>query len=131
MAQTVYGEARSQPYAGQLAVAWVIRTRADHPGWWGSSVRDVCMRPFQFSCWNVDDPNRGVIVNASLEIHAFRSAYRAALGAYDRSEPDPTHGATHYHTISVPKGANTWPPKWAASMVPTAVVGDHRFLREA
>src|SRR5688572_17412765 len=65
MARTLYGEARGEPEAGQIAVAWVIRNRVTtdlrgdkKPDWWGEGVQGVCVNPSQFSCWRTDDPNR-------------------------------------------------------------------------
>lgn len=130
MARTVFGESRGEPYLGQLAVAWVIRNRADRPSWWGRSVRDVCLKPRQFSCWNEHDPNYGLIRAASLSDSRFRTAYRASLAAYDRSEPDPTKGATSYHTLAKPAGVSVWPPGWAGTTVPRGQIGAHMFYAE-
>lgn len=130
MARTIYGEARSEPWLGQLAVAWVIRNRADRPSWWGHDVESVCRKPLQFSAWNSDDPNLPILQAATLEAQPFRQAWRAALTAYDRAEADPTNGATHYHTLTAPSFARTWPPAWALQLVPRAVIGGHRFYAE-
>lgn len=130
LARTIYGEARSEGYQGMLAVGWVVRNRADAPSWWGKSVSEVCRKRLQFSCWNEDDPNLPLLKAATLEDPAFRTAYRAALGAYDRAEKDPTNGATHYVTTAKPSFAKTWPPSWTLSMVPRGTVGAHMFYRE-
>src|SRR5688500_14492498 len=51
---TLYGEARSEPIEGLVAVGSVIANRAsDGKQRWGTSIRGVCLQPFQFSCWNV------------------------------------------------------------------------------
>src|SRR5262245_52710004 len=55
-AMTVWAEARGEPYAGQVAVARVIRNRV-HQGW-AKDVVGVVLQPHQFSCWNTIDPNR-------------------------------------------------------------------------
>ena len=61
MAKTIWGEARGEGRNGQVAVAWVIRNRAEHGGWYGNTIRSVCLHPFQFSCWNNNDSNKAQI----------------------------------------------------------------------
>lgn len=130
MARTIYGEIRGYSYMDQLAVAWVIRNRADRPSWWGRTIEEVCLKPKQFSCWNEGDPNLDVLKAAHMDQPAFRSCYRAALAAYDRKEVDPTNKATHYHTVARPTWAQDWPPKWVYGMVPTMTIGPHKFYLE-
>jgi hypothetical protein len=52
MAATIWGEARSEPLAGRIAVGWVVRNRAADPGWWGKDVRTCCLSPAQFSAYS-------------------------------------------------------------------------------
>ena len=131
MARTIWGEARNQPYLGKLAVAWVIRNRADKPSWWGKTIVGVCLQKYQFSCWLDSDPNYKLLRAVTIEDRAFRDCMRAAMEAYDRGGKDPVQGATHYHTLDTPKGASKWPPDWALELVPLTIVGDHKFYKEA
>ena len=48
MAKTIWGEARGESHNGQVAVAWVIRNRAERGGWWGNTIREVCLKDQQF-----------------------------------------------------------------------------------
>ena len=69
LARTIYGEARGEPIRGKEAVAAVVLNRVGRAmerggWWWGSSVAEVCRRPWQFSCWNADDANRTKIERA-------------------------------------------------------------------
>lgn len=64
LARTIWAEARGEGMAGQVAVGWAIRNRVDadlgHDGkadWWGEGYVGVCKAPWQFSCWNKNDPN--------------------------------------------------------------------------
>lgn len=129
-ARTVYGEARGEPFNGQVAVAWVIRNRASrvafagplagHPG----SVDFVCTMPWQFSCWNENDPNRAVIENLQWDDPALAKVQDVVTGVFlCDTEPDPTNGADHYHTIAKPAGARVWPPYWAKAYAESARVG--------
>ena len=58
MAKTIWGEARGEGRYGQVAVAWVIRNRAERGGWFGNTIREVCLKDQQFSCWNNNDCNK-------------------------------------------------------------------------
>ena len=123
MAKTMWGEARGEGLAGMQAVGNVIMTRVDAGSWYGASVKDVVLKPYQFSCWNANDPNRAKIdalTEAQLESSMAWPLARQIIGV---TLPDITGGATHYH-------ANSITPKWAASMKKTAIIGNHIFYKE-
>ncbi len=128
LARTIYGEARGEPVRGQEAVAAVVMNRVGRAmerggWWWGSSVAEVCRRPFQFSCWNPGDPNRAAIERADERDREFRICLRIARRAVSGALADPTQGATHYHAASAH-------PPWAAGREPCAVIGRHKFYND-
>jgi spore germination cell wall hydrolase CwlJ-like protein len=128
LARTIYGEARGEPVRGKEAVAAVVMNRVaramERGGWWwGSSVAEVCRRPWQFSCWNADDPNRHRIERADESDREFASCLRIARRAIQGALADPTRGATHYHAQGIT-------PPWAAGREPSAVIGRHRFFND-
>ena len=111
LARTIYGEARGETVRGKEAVASVIvnrmrRARARGGYWWGDSIEQVCLKPWQFSCWNENDPNRKKIEAVEPGHRVFDTCLRIARRAVSGSLKDPTGGATHYHTLD----AN---PPWA------------------
>jgi len=130
LARTIWAEARGEGVAGMEAVAAVIMNRVNadlgkdgRPDWWGEGVEGVCRKPWQFSCWNEGDPNRGklIMVKASEDgwfAHAVEIAKRAIAGEL----PDKTGGATHYHAKSVK-------PKWSEGRQPCAEIGWHVFYK--
>jgi spore germination cell wall hydrolase CwlJ-like protein len=127
LARTIWGEARGEGEAGMAAVAAVIMNRlriaAAHGSyWWGNSIIQICQKPFQFSCWNKDDPNyRKLLAVDGRDLYfatAMRIARRAAAGVL----ADPTFGATHYHAAGVA-------PYWAGRYKPVAVIGRQIFYR--
>jgi N-acetylmuramoyl-L-alanine amidase len=124
LARTIYGEARGEPFQGQVAVAWVVRNRVNAHSWYGSDVIGVCRKPLQFSCWNTNDPNFGIIEAATLDTPGFVVATGVACIVLTGNFPDPTNGATNYYASSIPA------PGWAAAMVPTAEIGHHKFFKE-
>lgn len=127
LARTVWGEARSEPFEGKVAVAAVVINRVEARHRRETTIAGAATEPFQFSCWNPRDPNSVILRQITLDDKYFRESYKAALTALDGE--DPTNGATHYHTIQQPKWATTWPPNWAIGEQPSAVIGDHAFYR--
>jgi len=121
MARTLWGEARGEPYAGKLAVAWVIRNRARNKHRKETTLAGVCTEPSQFSCWNFDDPNRAKMEAIDYSDPHFCECLRAALEVmHAPMEADPTHGAEYYH-------ANWVDPYWARGKTATATIGGHKF----
>jgi N-acetylmuramoyl-L-alanine amidase len=114
-ARTIFGEARGESYEGMKAVAHVILNRAAKEG----SIAGVCLRPKQFSCWNLGDPTRERMVQVTVDDPKLRTALKAFLDAVD--ELDFTNGSRHYcrHDVS---------PSWANGHTPVLVVGAHRFF---
>lgn len=127
-ARTGWGEAEGEPIVGQIAVVWVMRTRAEHPkGRYGRTLAEVCRKPWQFSCWNEDtaarpNPRLGKVHALEISNPAYlrflRIVLQVALGELD----DPTGGCTHYHVA----GAT---PKWARGRLPHIRIGNHVFYK--
>ena len=126
LARTIYGEARGELVAGKVAVACVILNRVRRARarsgryWWGATVRDVCLRAWQFSCWNVNDPNRAKIETVGPDNRNFQTCLRVARRAIAGTLRDTTHGATHYHNRAVN-------PPWARGRAPVSEIGGHLF----
>lgn len=119
-ARTVYGEARGEPFAGKLAVAWVIRNRVNRKRF-GSGVIGVCLKKYQFSCWLPDDPNSKILKSKTPKGAAWGDCKTAVVQAFSDTVEDPTHGATHYCVLSMT-------PKWAIGKTPSATIGGHKFF---
>jgi N-acetylmuramoyl-L-alanine amidase len=120
LARTIYGEARGEPWPGKVAVAWVVRHRAEQGGWWGRNIEAVCQKPYQFSCWNVGDPNRTRMTEVTTASPVFRECVAAAAAVLCDLEPDNTGAATHYHALGVH-------PRWATGAQHTCIIGRHMF----
>ncbi len=129
LARTLWGEARGETSAGQVAVAWTVRNRVfdgKDKSWWGEGYADVCQKPYQFSCWNKTDPNYEFLI--ALKQISFRELARARIVAdqvIDGKTPDPTGGATHYYAIAMPRA-----PAWAAKAKQTLKLGGHVFFKD-
>ncbi len=86
-------------------------------------MEEVCLRPWQFSCWNEGDPNRAVIENVDASNRNFASCLRIARRAVAGALEDPTMGATHYHA------RGSFPP-WARGRKTSAEIGNHLFYND-
>lgn len=127
MARTIWGEARGESLAGKEAVANVILNRlkrAQQRGsfWWGNSIEEICKKPYQFSCWNANDPNFAKIQNVDDSDPQFAICQRIARRALNGVLSDNTFGADHYHSTAIL-------PKWALEKIPVATIGHHVFYK--
>ncbi|WP_029606320.1 cell wall hydrolase [Kozakia baliensis] len=122
-ARTAWGEARGEGVTGMQAVLNVIGNRAAHPGWWGHNISAVCTMPYQFSCWNEDDPNLRKLLTVTDEDPLYRSAQSMATRLVAGTLPDITRGSDSYYATNTPK------PRWASGRAPQVVIGHHAFYR--
>uniref|UniRef100_A0A336MH48 CSON001617 protein n=1 Tax=Culicoides sonorensis TaxID=179676 RepID=A0A336MH48_CULSO len=92
-AKTVYAEARGEPEEGQRWVAWVIKNRADMKrDYWGYTIKEVCLKPGQFECWN------GVTDIPIHEPGVYQSIHQLCSKIYYGQESvDPTGRCDHYN----------------------------------
>ncbi|MFV0626348.1 MAG: cell wall hydrolase [Alphaproteobacteria bacterium] len=126
LARTIYGEARGEDLEGKKAIACVILNRVRLAKqnkkyvWWGSTIKEVCIKPWQFSCWNENDPNSKKIKAIKESDPTFRDCLIVAENAVNGLLQDTTNGATHYHTKKIM-------PKWARVKKPCAEIGNHLF----
>ena len=133
LARTLWGEARGEGVAGQIAVAWSIRNRVEmdlhndgKPDWWGEGYAGVCKKPYQFSCWNRNDPNFAYLSGAKpIPFRELAQARIAADQVIDGKVPDPTGGATHYYATTMPKA-----PTWVKGATLTLKLGHHVFFKD-
>lgn len=128
LARTLWGEARGESQAGMEACAWTIRNRVfdgKNNSWWGEGYAGVCQKPWQFSCWNANDPNSPYLRGAKpIPAGEYKKAHAVAMAVVKGSVPDPTNGATHYYATTMPK-----PPAWAAKAKQTLKLGHHVFFK--
>jgi len=130
VARTIFGEARGESREGKIAVGWIIRNRVEadlnndnKPDWWGEGYIAVCKLPWQFSCWNANDPNSARIREMSMDRLYWHSCMAAAFDVLMGNAGDPTGSADHYFNPAVVS------PPWAKGKTPTATIGRHVFYR--
>ncbi|MEF8721534.1 MAG: cell wall hydrolase [Candidatus Accumulibacter delftensis] len=121
VARTIWGEAGELGNEAMRAVAAVIVKRQSVGKWWGRSASEVCLRPYQFRCWDVSSPSIFQVRSVSADIETFRQALSIAEMALDPERgisPDRSLGATRYHPQWVVPV-----PDWARGLEPCATVG--------
>lgn len=113
LAMALFGEARGVPAKTRQAIGHVIINRALHPGWWGRTLKEVILKPRQFSCFNPEDPNfpklREPLKYEAPEVwdRCCRDALAVSKRLQQADLPDPVRGANHYYDTSI------GPPSWA------------------
>lgn len=122
LARTIWGEARSEPLAGKQAVASIIMNRAKHPSWWGKNVRSCCLKPYQFSAWNLGDPNRSKLMAVTAEDKSFRDCVSIANSAIAGDLLDNSGGSDSYQVV----GTNAY---WSKGLTPVVTIGKHEFFK--
>lgn len=148
LALTMMGEAGGDSREGRssleerVGVACVIRNRAREPHRYGDSLKAVCLKKWQFSCWNAGDPNRvrllrwaylfatGQPVLDPLVEESVFLAHGIATGIL----LDRVQAANHYCTTALLVSPSA--PAWAflnksrtVRREPVAICGSHTFFR--
>jgi len=125
----IWGEGRGEPKESKAAIAWVIRNRWIKNGLvmrYGDTIKEVILKPLQFSCFNHFDPNRKKLFNP-LQYDTFEvwaECFEIAEKVHTEEISDPTNGATHYHHKDMKVH-----PKWTEKMIKTAEIGSHIFYK--
>lgn len=110
MSQVIYGEARGEPYEGQVAVGAIILNRVSDSRF-PNTVAGVVYQSGAFTC--VSDGQ----INLSPDSTAKKAAQDAINGW------DPTHGSIYYFN------PNTATSSWIWSRPQTVTIGKHIFCK--
>jgi len=127
LARTIFGEARGEPLEGMEAVASVVLNRVKiaqkkERYWWGNNIIGVCQKPYQFSCWNKNDPSYKRLTTVTKDNTTFETCLKISASAVDGQLWDCTGGATHYHADYVS-------PYWSVGEKPTKKISRHIFYK--
>lgn len=110
LARAVYGEARGEPYKGQVAVAAVILNRVESSDF-PNSISGVVYQSGAFD----------VVADGQINLTPDSSALKAARDAMNGW--DPTNGCLYYYN---PKTSTN---KWMLSRPVYLTIGNHSFCR--
>ena len=112
LARLINGEARGEPYTGQVAVGAVIMNRVKDPSF-PNTIAGVIYQSQQFS--SVTDGQFDVAIEEDSTVY---KAARDAMNGWD-----PSYGAIYYFNPS------TATNKWIWSRPMTVTIGKHRFCK--
>lgn len=115
----IKSEAQGEPLIGQLAVAYVVFNRVAAQTWFGKDIREVILKPFQFSWFN---PGQDQLAALEIAKTLDPSYVMMAELAQARPDLDPTFGATHFHADYVH-------PDWVLKMQFILKIGQHLFYK--
>ena len=131
LARTIYGEARGEygrrdgGMAALIAVGNVVMNRLKAKTWYGLTLKEICQKPFQFSCWNRQDPNRALIMSSQIEQEPiFKICREVAQQVVTYQWPDLTQGSDHYYALTLSN-----PPAWSQQAQPRLKLGQHVFFK--
>lgn len=110
LARLVYGEARGEPYTGQVAVAAVVLNRVKHSSF-PNTIAGVIYQSGAFD----------VVSDGQINLTPNETAKKAAQDALNGW--DPSNGAIYYFNPS------TATNKWIWSRPMTVTIGKHRFCK--
>ena len=130
LARTIYGEARGDYHrldgglSSLIGIANVVMNRLCRPCQFGSTIQEVCLKPYQFSCWNKNDSNADIISTIkTLKNPLFDLCVDVAQNISHKKWPDLTKGSNHYHATWMSKI-----PYWAQGLKPKITIGQHHFF---
>ena len=110
LSRLVYGEARGEPYTGQVAVAAVVLNRVKHSSF-PNTIAGVIYQSGAFD----------VVADGQINLTPNETAKKAAQDALNGW--DPSNGAIYYFNPS------TATNKWIWSRPMTVTIGKHRFCK--
>lgn len=128
LAKTIFGEARGEykkingGLASLIAIGNVILNRFKKEG--NKTVKEICLKKYQFSCWNENEKNHPDNLNYfGDDLKIYKICEVVAHGIFNKDWPDLTNGSCHYYSESISKT-----PYWAINKRPVFQIGSHLFF---
>lgn len=118
---TIWAEARGEPFEGQCAVGEVIRLRTKRRYASNGTIPGTILWPWQFSCWNINDPQRlkmALLDDEDLQIKKCAKAWKASASSHY------SKGAVLYCNLKIAR------PNWAIESKKVAQIGNHTFFAD-
>jgi len=112
LARLINGEARGEPYKGQVAVGAVVMNRVKSSEF-PDTISGVIYQKGQFSCVTDGQFNKAIDENSTV----YKAAREAMNGA------DPTNGCLFFYNPKTSKS------KWLYTRTTVVTIGKHRFAK--
>ena len=150
LARTVFGEARGETLAGQIAVAFTVLHRSrlargfkevhgvDHRFFGDGSIASACKAAKQYSCWNEGSPTLKTMADVTMGNASFQMAHYVATGVVNQALSDALPNATHYYNPQGVLRIPVWVTGRPAAQGRPAIkpgrfdgtIGHHRFYSQ-
>lgn len=128
---------RPAPMRNMLAVMCTPPNRLKaNPARFGGTMKDVCLQPFQYSCWNPGGANHAAlleqvqhVLDNTVKDGILEGCLFAASNILAEIQADIVNGATHYYSPAsmIPPGRI---PDWAVGVTPVATIGGQLFFKD-
>jgi len=131
LARMLLGEAENCSKNEKIAIVYTVLNRMkDNKDWNGKTLKEVILKPYQYSAFNKDRNAKlknPLAYNANEFLESLKLAEEILAGKY----PDPTNGATHYINPNHPDLKRSL-PKWIKKLELVGRIEDsfHIFYRE-
>ncbi len=130
LAKAIYGEARGASRKLKIATAQTVLNRTGKNKWWGNTLKEVILKPKQYSSFNPNDPNYNKVMNPLKyeellkyeKLRTWDECLEIAKAVLESKFEDLSKGATHYHTTSVK-------PLWARGQTPIIQIENTIFYK--
>jgi spore germination cell wall hydrolase CwlJ-like protein len=133
LARTLWGEAESEGKQGQIMVANAlinrVRISMEKPHWWGCTVAEVCLKPYQISSWLPNSTRRPKMMAVTEADPNYAQCLEIAREAIAGTLEDLTNGATSYLNPKTILDAGGQLPSWATEENQRAQYLHHTFYR--
>lgn len=124
LARTAWGEARSLGELGMRLTLNTVQNRVKSGvTWWGRTPREVCLKRFQYSCWNTNDVNRPKLLSVTENDPEYKLALDLAQSLLDGTLKDASGGADSYFDRRLTR----W-PTWSLGRKPVFVLLPHLYF---
>jgi spore germination cell wall hydrolase CwlJ-like protein len=104
-------------------VGFVVLNRVAANSWYGNSVIDVCLKPWQFSTWNENTASRRILDAMNASDPRLALQLQVAREVLNGTAANLIDGATHYHADYVN-------PAWASAATRVTKIGRHIFYKD-
>lgn len=135
---TLYAETGTQCRDGRIGVGTCILERVDHRKWDGDTIPDVCLWPYQFSCYNYGPKRAELLAMAkrfdefyvgSKVLHECTDLARGLIAGDVPKDPDlaNVHCCQYLNPKLVPDYRAAW---IKAGLTSIKVIQDHEFFKD-